>query len=203
MIQQLRKNAGLWVVALGMILAGLLGGCQTGQPTYSTLPTETVGNTFHVGDTVTVTAIPPSGDPNGVFPPVPQRISEDGTITLPLIGSVTAKDRTAGELQKAIHDAYVPKYHPELNVSVKGEPTYYFVDGDVNQPGQKEYSGQMTVVKAITAAGGFTDFARKSKVRLTRGSHTEVINVDKAISDPKYDVPVLPGDKIHVPRRPF
>jgi len=59
----------------------------------------------------------------------------------------------------------------------------------------------MTIVKAIAVAGGFTDFAKKTKVRLTRGSHTEIINVEKAISDPRYDVPIFPGDKIFVPRR--
>ena len=201
MIEQIRKNAGHWVVAMGLVLAGLLGGCQTG-PKYSQLPTTTVGNTYHVGDTLTITVIPPSGDLTA-YPPVTQKIAEDGTITLQLVGSITAAGKTAGELQKAIHDAYVPKYNPELNVSVKADTTYYYVAGDVNQPGQKEYSGEMTIVKAISAAGGFTDFARESKVRLTRGDHTEVINVKKAISDPAYDVPVLPGDKIHVPRRVF
>jgi hypothetical protein len=40
-------------------------------------------------------------------------------------------------------------------------------------------------------------------VRLTRGSHTETINVLKAIKDPRYDVPVFAGDKIFVPRRLF
>jgi polysaccharide export outer membrane protein len=197
MTEYLRKNMSRWVVAMGIILAGLLAGCQSSGP----LPNETVSNTYHVGDSIQVTGITPTYDQTA-FPPVVQSVREDGTITLPLIGSITAAGKTAGELQKAIHDAYVPKYFPDVTLSIKGEVGFFFVDGEVNQRGQKEYAGeQMTIVKAITAAGGFTDFAKETKVRLTRGTHTQIINVKKAITDPKYDVRILPGDKIHVPRR--
>lgn len=199
MTELLRKNAGHWVVALGIILAGLLSGCQSG-PTYSQLPQDTaLGTTFHIGDSVTVSAVTPSQDPTQ-YQPVTQRVAEDGTINLPLIGSVTALGKTAAELQRDIRDLYVPKYFQELSVTVKGDALFFYVDGEVVQRGPKEYPGEMTIVKAIAAAGGFTDFANQKKVRLTRGNHTQIVNVKKAISDPKYDVPVLPGDKIHVPR---
>ena len=199
MIPQLRKMPGYWVVALGIILAGLLGGCQT-APKFSELPPENIGTRFHVGDQVSISVVASSGA-SDVLPAFTGRIQDDGTITLPYIGSVTAVGKTAGELQKEIHDLYVPKYFPALSVTVKGEATYFYVDGEVQQRGQKEYPGEMTIVKAIAAAGGFTDFAKQTKVRLTRGSHTETINVKKAIQDPRYDVPVYPGDKIYVPRR--
>lgn len=202
MIEQLRKNAGHWIVALGIILAGLVGGCKSG-PTYSALPQDTAGGTtFHVGDTVTVAAVPPSGNIT-LVPTITQRINEDGTISLSLIGSITAAGKTAEDLEKEIHDKYVPKYFPELTVTARGEARYFYVDGEVQQRGQHEYPGEMSIVKAIAAAGGFTDFAKQTKVRLTRGSHTEIVNVRRAIADPKYDIPVYPGDKIHVPRRIF
>jgi polysaccharide export outer membrane protein len=195
MTEQLRKHLALWAGVLGIILAGLLAGCQS-----TPLADETVSNTYHVGDSIQVTGITP-GQSSDAFPPVVQNIHDDGTISLSLIGSIPAVGKTPGQLQKAIHDAYVPKYYPELTVTIKGEAGFFFVDGEVNGRGQKEYVGQMTIVKAITAAGGFTDFAKETKVRLTRGKQTQIINVKKAITDPKYDVPILPGDKIHVPRR--
>jgi protein involved in polysaccharide export with SLBB domain len=194
----LRKTAGYWILALGVILTGLLSGCQTG-PKFGDVPAES-GNSFHVGDQVTVNFLSLNGDPN-VLPPHNERIREDGTITLSLVGSVVAVGKTAGELQKEIHRLYVPTYFPELTVTVQGETTYFYVDGEVRSPGQKEYPGEMTIVKAISVAGGFTDFAKKTNVRLARGGHTQVINVDKAQSDPRYDVPVYPGDKIFVKRR--
>lgn len=201
MIQQLRKTWGHWVVAVGVVLTGLLSGCQTGAH-FSDLPPDTTGTTFHVGDSLTISGVSPTGDTT-LLPAVAVRVGEDGTITLTLIGSVTAVGKTGEQLQKTIHDLYVPKYFQELNVIVRGETAYFYVDGEVNQIGQKEYPGEMTIVKAITAAGGFSPFAKETKVRLTRGNHTQIINVKKAIADPRYDVPVYPGDKIHVPRRLF
>ena len=60
----------------------------------------------------------------------------------------------------------------------------------------------MTLVKAIQTAGGFLEYAKTSKVRVTRVSgKTIVIDYDKAIVDSTYDVPIYPGDTINVPKR--
>ena len=201
MIGHLRKTAAQWVVALGIIFVGLFSGCQTGTK-LADLPAAP-GNRFHVGDLVTIGFNCLSGATTDCLPIHQERVHEDGNITLSLIGSVSALNKTTGELQKEIHDRYVPKYFPELTVTVAGESTFFYVDGEVVNRGQKEYPGEMTVVKAISMAGGFTDFAKKTKVRLTRGGHSEIINAQKAIKDPQYDVPVYPGDKIFVYRRLF
>jgi protein involved in polysaccharide export with SLBB domain len=202
MIEYLRKTANHWVVALGLVLVAFLTGCQSGPPPKFAEAGEESGNMFHLGDRVTVKFLSSTGNPE-ILPEHTERIHEDGTITLSLIGSVPAAGRTAGQLQKDIHDRYVPKYFPELTVTVLGEARYFYVDGEVRLPGQKDYPGDMTVVKAISVAGGFTDFAKKTKVQLTHGGHTQTINADKAIRDPRYDVPVFPGDKIYVRRRIF
>lgn len=197
MIEQLRKMASHWAVACGIIVAALLSGCQSGPKTLPPAP----GSTFHVGDPVVVsftqlTTVKDEGMQDHV-----ERVHEDGTITLQYIGAVKAEGKTAGDLQKEIHDRYVPKYFNELNVTVRGEGSYFYVLGEVQTPGQKEYPGDMTVVKAISMAGGMTDFAKKTKVRLTRGNQSQIIDVSRAIKDPSYDVSVFPGDRIFVPRR--
>jgi protein involved in polysaccharide export with SLBB domain len=196
MIGRLWKMAGYWMAVLGILVTGLLGGCQTG-PKFPEMPPG-FGNMFHVGDALTVSGVTLNGE---LIPPHNERIHEDGTITLSLIGSVTAVGKTTGELQKEIHDLYVPKFYPELTVTVQGDQRYFYVDGDVRSPGGKEYPGEMTIVKAISVAGGMTDFAKGSKVQLTRGGQTQIVNVNKAIRDPRFDVPVYPGDKIFVPRK--
>ncbi|HEY2082231.1 MAG TPA: polysaccharide biosynthesis/export family protein [Verrucomicrobiae bacterium] len=198
MIDQLRRAASFWLAVAGIVCVGLLNGCQTG-PKFPDYPPEG-GNLFHIGDPITVSFVS-IGSGMDIMPPHSERIHEDGTITLSLIGSVAAAGKTAGQLQKEIHDLYVPKYYTDLNVTVKGETSYFYVDGEVVNRGAKEYPGDMTIVKAISVAGGFTDFAKKSKVRLTRGGHTETIDVARAIKDPRYDVPVFAGDRINVPRR--
>ena len=50
---------------------------------------------------------------------------------------------------------------------------------------------------AIKAAGGFTDFANKKRVKLTRADGTtETVNCIKALEDPHLDLEVFPGDGI-------
>jgi len=131
-----------------------------------------------------------------------QRIKDDGTISLELIGAIKAAGKTAGKLQIEIHDAYVPKYFVRLNVSVHAEGRYFYVDGCVKIPSRQPHQGELTVLKAIAAAGGFTDFANKKKVVVVRANGQKLtVDCVKALKDPKLDLPIYPGDKITVPQR--
>jgi len=199
MIEQLRKATSFWMLVLGIALAGLLNGCQTAPKRADAAPVET-GNRFHIGEVVTVKCIPLSGQTDQL-PDHTERIGEDGNISLLYIGQVKAVDKSAAQLQKEIHDLYVPKYYNGLNVTVYGDAKFFYVEGEVRAANKYEYPGEMTVVKAISVAGGFTDFAGKTKVQLTHGGRRQFVNVSKAIDDPSLDVPVFPGDTIHVPRR--
>ena len=153
---------------------------------------------FHVGDSVTVTL---SGMPEPIEPHT-EPIKEDGTITMPDIGHVQAAGKTAGEVQNEIYDLYVPKYYRHLTVTVNTGDRVYYVTGEVKTPGRQLYAGQMTVTKAITTAGGFTDFANNKKVWLIRASGQRIkVNCDKAIEDSSQDPLVYPNDQIQVPRR--
>jgi protein involved in polysaccharide export with SLBB domain len=81
---------------------------------------------------------------------------------------------------------------------------FYFVGGQVKAPNRYPYAGPTTVTKAIQSAGDFTDFANKKKIKLTRPNGTSsIIDWFKAQEDPRLDLPVFPGDKIHVPQRIF
>jgi protein involved in polysaccharide export with SLBB domain len=157
---------------------------------------------FRVGETVIVTF---TGTPLP-FDPHEEPIKEDGTITLSYIGTVNAAGKTAGELQREIHDAYVPKYFVRLTVTVKSGDRVYYVGGEVNSHGSRQlYVGDTTVTKAIQSAGGLTDFANHSKVWLTHTSTGQRIrvNYDEALKDPAKDPPVYPDDQINVEKRIF
>jgi len=193
------------LIASGLLLAGLVfTGCSS-PPTLDSISDgkKQANNSevahFHVGETVNVTF---SGPPDPIDPHE-ELIKEDGNITMPLIGSVKALGRTAGELQNEIHDLYVPKYYVRLNVVVKPGDLVYYVRGEVKSPNRQIYVGETTVTKAITSAQDFTDFA-SHKVWLIRANGQRVkVDVDKALEDPALDPQVYPGDQIVVPRRIF
>jgi len=77
------------------------------------------------------------------------------------------------------------------------------VSGEINDKtgnaGHLPYTGKTTLLGAISAAGGFTDFAAKKRVQLTRQDGTILFeDCVKALKNPKLDLEVFPGDKITV-----
>lgn len=190
--------------ASGLLFAGLIfAGCDSTSGGFAdnTNPPAMAGVAhFHIGDTVSVVF---SGIPDLTeLPPHEETIKEDGNITLPLIGSIQALGKTAGEVQNEIHDLYVPKYFVRITVTVKAGDLIYYVSGEVNSHGSRElYVGKTTVTTAITSAGGLDDFA-SHKVWLIRSSGQRIkVDYDDALQDPSKDLPVYPGDQINVPRK--
>lgn len=160
---------------------------------------------FQAGETVNISTSTGSEEVPGPIATVPQSylIADDGTISLPLIGTVQAAGKTPGELQRIITQLYVPQYYVRLAVTVTALNRVYYVGGEVTKPGPQEYLGQTTVTKAVQSAGDFTIFA-SHKVWLTRSGGTRIqIDVDKALQDAESDPQVFPGDQIQVPRRRF
>jgi protein involved in polysaccharide export with SLBB domain len=60
---------------------------------------------------------------------------------------------------------FTSRFFKTLTVTVRLEDRYFFVGGQVRMPGQKLYLSEMTVTKAIQAAGDFTDFANRGRLR--------------------------------------
>ncbi|MBI1839930.1 MAG: polysaccharide export protein, partial [Verrucomicrobia bacterium] len=130
------------------------------------------------------------------------RVKDDGTIGLPLGVRVEAAGKTIGQVQQTIEASYVPRYLKRLTVSVKNEERFFFVGGEVRTPGRIIYASGLTVLQAIDSAGGFTEFAKRTKVSLRRVNGQQfVIDCDKALQEHTIDMPVFPGDSINVPKR--
>jgi protein involved in polysaccharide export with SLBB domain len=142
--------------------------------------------------------------PPAILIPVEERVKEDGTILLLQNLTFVALGKTRAELEKEIHDRYVPKYYTTLTVSVRQqkETQFYSVFGEARLPDRKVYISRITVLGAIASAGGFTDFAHKTAVKLTRADGRQfTINCVKAQTNPTLDLEVFPGDQVNVPRR--
>lgn len=135
-------------------------------------------------------------------PPFQLQVRTDGKINLLHNYEFTVAGKKRQEIEKEIENFYVreKEIYKRLTVSVALPPRLFSIGGEVRQQGQVSHPGQMTVVKAIHAAGGFTDFANKRKIIVTRGSDKTQITIDykKAIRDPKADVFIYPGDIIYV-----
>jgi polysaccharide export outer membrane protein len=204
------KLQNVWFVRFNLLLGlALLGfgfaGCKAPDYQAAMLRPEGVSELvtnlprLRIGDTVTVTL---SGVPDAPLP-LEKPIKEDGTITLQDIGPVQAAGQTAGELEDIIHNLYVPAIYRHINVTVKtSSDLVYFVRGEVKQPGRVLYVGPVTVSKAITSAGDFTDFANRKKIFLTRSNGQRFkLNCVKILEGEAPDPPIFPGDQIEVKRR--
>jgi protein involved in polysaccharide export with SLBB domain len=139
-----------------------------------------------------------------ITPPskIEQAVADDGTITLPLLAErVKAAGKEDTDLSNVIHDLYVPRYYKRLTVNIKRENRYFFVRGEVKNPSQRVYTGDMTAMRAIGSAGDFTTYADKKRILVIRSNgHKEKFDANKALKNPeKYDLKIFPGDTVYVP----
>jgi len=206
------KSKTGWVlsVAVAGVVGFILVGCGTHDPAGSAAPAQAsadetnsyVRDPIDIGDRIRIDLNPGTTVP---LAPVETDIKGDGMINLPDIGRVEAAGRTPGELEKDIQAKYEPAYYTHMAVTVTPIVRYFYVYGQVGtgMNAKQFYTGPITVTQAIAAAGDFTPFANKKKVRLRRKSDgsTHYINCVKAINDPKLDLWVHPGDIIYVDRR--
>jgi polysaccharide biosynthesis/export protein VpsN len=134
---------------------------------------------------------------------IEQPVADDGTITLPLLADrVPAAGKKVSELQDNIRQLYVPRLYKRMTVNIKRENRFFWVRGEVRKAGQLQYTGDMTVTKAISAAGDFTEYANRKKIEIIRGNGVKTtVKWKDALKNPKkYDLPIYPGDTIHVPQ---
>lgn len=171
-------------------------------PTAGGQMSDSSGARASVGDALTISFSDVPGN-SGLPAESRLRVGPDGTITLPFNINIYCVGKTAPELQKEIRAAYVPKYFVNLTAAVKFEDRYVFVGGEVRVPQRLVYTGNsLTVLRAIDSAGGFGEFAKRTKIEVRRsGGKTEWVNWDKARKDSKLDLSVFPNDQIIVHRK--
>jgi polysaccharide export outer membrane protein len=93
-------------------------------------------------------------------------VQADGTIALPLIGSVPAAGLTSAALASALRDRYLRYYiDPQVSVSVS---QVINVQGDVRKPGLYDLRGATTLLDAIALAGGEDEEASLREVLIIR-----------------------------------
>jgi len=126
-------------------------------------------------------------------------------ISLPLLQDIPAEGLTAAELSEVIHQklqGYVKD--PDVAVIVvQINAPKVFVIGNVKRPGEYPLRSDMSVLQALSIAGGFTPFASPKKITVLRnkGGEREIrkVNYYDMIDNGEGNYMLKPGDTIVVP----
>lgn len=100
-------------------------------------------------------------------------IASDGTITLPVLGTITVAGLSEQQLQQRLTDSVALQVRKPV-VNVRVIDAYVSVMGEVNLPQRVAFLNPLTLLDAIAAAGGLTDNARRDNVLLQRRTNGQV-----------------------------
>lgn len=174
-----------WILSLSASLFLATSACGNGgdlQPLPTTAP-----SAYHLGagDELRITVFGLEAMNNTY------RVDDAGAIALPMLDPIQVAGKTVREVETAIADKIHDRQlvlDPKVSAQVQ---TYrpFFIAGEVARPGQYPYVSGMSVMTAVSIAGGFTFRANKHDVLITRASTK---------GHGSQDTPVLPGDQIFV-----
>lgn len=130
-------------------------------------------------------------------------VRPDGRISLPLAGEIEADGITPNQLKTRIVEA-LSNYmnRPEVTLEVRRvNSKRYFISGEINRPGAFTVISPITVLEAISNAGGLKDFANSKKIVIMRGNERLKFNYKEVIKGKNMEQNIFlqPGDHIIVP----
>lgn len=174
-------------------------GATTGTPAVVSAPAADAAGVIYrlrPGDTIIISMRVPEGQQ-----PVDATIDERGNIRMPYVSEIRAAGLTTSELEKAIQQAYVDqKIYKYCSVNISVPQRSYFMRGEVRAPGRYPLVGDITLLQAIAAAGGYNEFADPKDVVILRGGKTIPINAKDFERNPEKDISIETGDVIVVNR---
>jgi polysaccharide export outer membrane protein len=129
-------------------------------------------------------------------------IDERGDITLPYLDdSIKAAGMTTSELEREIQQIYTSRQiYRSITVNVTTLAKIYYVEGEVKRPQEYSLSRRITLLQAIAAASGYTEYANRKNITITRQGRVFRFNGKDIEKNPELDVPVEAGDRIKVHR---
>jgi polysaccharide export outer membrane protein len=131
------------------------------------------------------------------------QVTEDGSITLPLVGRVQVADRTTAEAEQIIAGKLRQKYlqSPQVGVQVKTYGKRITISGAVGGPRVLADDGSTTLSQAIANAGGVAEIGNSERIHVARSKdqhvQDELYNLDD-IQAGKVTDPLLKGGDIVV-----
>jgi polysaccharide export outer membrane protein len=139
------------------------------------------------------------------------QVASDGTVDFPYVHRLQVEGLEPQELARTVREQLIEKRiltDPSVIVSVKEyNSKRVTVLGEVRKPGSFPLTTGMTLVQAISDAGGLSAIANGERVNLTRkdkGSTTTVVlSFDSITAGKSPDIPLQAGDQIFVNERVF
>ncbi len=142
------------------------------------------------------------------------KVSQQGKISYPLLGSVQISGLTIAEAEKKLTDLLGKDYlvHPRVTIAAEGNSARrVIVLGQVKSPGSYELPADepMTLLQAIAKSGGFTGTAAISRITIIRFENGKeqkiVVNMATIIKggNRSKDIQLQPGDIVSVPETIF
>ncbi len=136
------------------------------------------------------------------------RVSQDGNITLPLLGEIQVEGLTKTEVENKLRDLLAEKYLQDPQVTIfiaEYQSKRVSVLGAVSNPGPYELLGRQTLMQIIAQAGGMTPEAGDQIIVIRQqpddSSRSLKISVEELVmkGDARLNIPMEPGDIINIP----
>ena len=139
------------------------------------------------------------------------RVAQDGTIDFPLVGRIEVEGKEATEVADAIRDKLRDGQilrNPQVTLFIaSSDSKRVSVMGAVSKPGSFPMSTGLTLVEAISLAGGFTDLAKEDDTLVTRqkdGVRRRFRVPARQVTEGRAeDFALQAGDIVFVPERIF
>lgn len=132
-------------------------------------------------------------------------VRSDGYISLPLAGDLRATDKTPPQLQKEI-EIILAKFIKEPHCAViirEPRSKRFYIQGQVNTPGEYILDRTMTLTQVISRAGGFNQWADTGSIIVLRTEKNEQIRLEvdynKIIKGKRENIFIQAGDTVVVP----
>ena len=126
-------------------------------------------------------------------------IDEQGFISLLHLDPINAAGLTTSELEEKIERSYIEgEIYRNVSLNVIMTSKAYYVQGEVMQPGQFQLSSGTTLLQAIATARGYSPYANKKKVTITRQGRVSEYNMKDIEKDPSKDIKIEAGDVIKI-----
>ncbi|MBM4357581.1 MAG: polysaccharide export protein [Deltaproteobacteria bacterium] len=192
-------------LTLFVLAAALPLGCHPQVPRPVSLPPVIEANTLGVGDVFVLIIV---GEDKL---PTEYTVAPDGTVDIPYIHRVKVLGLEPQQVTDLVRQRLIDGQiltNPSVSVEIKAyNSKRVVIGGEVRNPGAMPLEPGMTLVRALSQAGGLTPIARKDGIVLRRNveGKTRAVVVDyEAITHNQIpDVPLQSGDTIFVPQRAF